>query len=212
MRAIPAPAWAPRRLLSGRRGLISGVQVLQPGDKRPSSQAGMALVWLGRIMRKQPTVVLGVAHTVVTRMSPFVRQMDFALDWMEVEAGRAVYRWGAGAGCGGWGPELPSKALLGSRVLCSCDTLRHTVSKASLHASPRTSTPSFNGPTGNVSAAFVKVPQCHVLPVATCCVSGQRLPQDCFTAASFHWRSNKNMSSIYLKITINPLHVSTHIF
>lgn len=45
-------------------------------------------------MRKQPTVVLGVAHTVVTRMSPFVRQMDFALDWMEVEAGRAVYRWG----------------------------------------------------------------------------------------------------------------------
>lgn len=48
---------------------------------------------LGRIMRKQPTVVLGVAHTVVKRMSSFVRQIDFALDWMEVEAGRAVYRW-----------------------------------------------------------------------------------------------------------------------
>lgn len=52
----------------------------------------------GRIMRKQPTVVLGVAHTVVKRMSPFVRQIDFALDWMEVEAGRAVYRWARGAG------------------------------------------------------------------------------------------------------------------
>lgn len=51
-----------------------------------------------RIMRKQPTVVLGVAHTVVKRMSPFVRQIDFALDWMEVEAGRAVYRWARGAG------------------------------------------------------------------------------------------------------------------
>lgn len=46
-----------------------------------------------RIMREQPSVVLGVAHTVVKRMSPFVRQIDFALDWMEVEAGRAVYRW-----------------------------------------------------------------------------------------------------------------------
>jgi len=45
-----------------------------------------------RIMREQPSVVLGVAHTVVKRMSSFVRQIDFALDWMEVEAGRAVYR------------------------------------------------------------------------------------------------------------------------
>lgn len=45
-----------------------------------------------RIMREQPTIVLGVARTVVKRMSSFVRQIDFALDWMEVEAGRAVYR------------------------------------------------------------------------------------------------------------------------
>lgn len=56
--------------------------------------AGVTLGGLGRIMRKQPTVVLGVAHTVVKRVSSFVRQIDFALDWMEVEAGRAVYRWG----------------------------------------------------------------------------------------------------------------------
>lgn len=46
----------------------------------------------GRIMRAEPKVVLNVAHTVVKRMSPFVRQIDFALDWMAVEAGRAVYR------------------------------------------------------------------------------------------------------------------------
>lgn len=51
-------------------------------------------------MRKQPTMVLGVAHTVVKRMSSFVRQIDFALDWMEVEAGRAVYRWVRGERCG----------------------------------------------------------------------------------------------------------------
>ncbi|XP_048876828.1 patatin-like phospholipase domain-containing protein 7 isoform X3 [Brienomyrus brachyistius] len=46
------------------------------------------------IMRVEPSVVLNVAHTVVRRMSPFVRQIDFALDWMAVEAGRAVYRQG----------------------------------------------------------------------------------------------------------------------
>lgn len=56
-------------------------------------------------MRKQPNVVLGVAHTVVKRVSSFVRQIDFALDWMEVEAGRAVYRWALGGaqGRGGGG-------------------------------------------------------------------------------------------------------------
>uniref|UniRef100_A0A8I6AUA6 lysophospholipase n=1 Tax=Rattus norvegicus TaxID=10116 RepID=A0A8I6AUA6_RAT len=51
------------------------------------------------IMRKRPDVVLGVAHTVVRRMSSFVRQIDFALDWMEVEAGRAIYRQGDKSDC-----------------------------------------------------------------------------------------------------------------
>uniref|UniRef100_A0A8C7KTJ2 lysophospholipase n=1 Tax=Oncorhynchus kisutch TaxID=8019 RepID=A0A8C7KTJ2_ONCKI len=46
------------------------------------------------IMRKEPRVVLNVAHTVVKRVSSFVRQIDFALDWMALEAGRAVYRQG----------------------------------------------------------------------------------------------------------------------
>uniref|UniRef100_A0A3B4BM82 lysophospholipase n=1 Tax=Periophthalmus magnuspinnatus TaxID=409849 RepID=A0A3B4BM82_9GOBI len=46
------------------------------------------------IMREEPRVVLNVAHTVVRRVSPFVRQIDFALDWMALEAGRAVYRQG----------------------------------------------------------------------------------------------------------------------
>ncbi|XP_017597811.1 PREDICTED: neuropathy target esterase-like, partial [Corvus brachyrhynchos] len=46
------------------------------------------------IMREQPSVVLSVAHTVAARMSPFVRQMDFAIDWMAVEAGRGPHRGG----------------------------------------------------------------------------------------------------------------------
>lgn len=46
-----------------------------------------------RIMREQPSVVLSAAHTVAVRMSAFVRQMDFAIDWMAVEAGRALYRY-----------------------------------------------------------------------------------------------------------------------
>ncbi|XP_061115365.1 patatin-like phospholipase domain-containing protein 7 [Conger conger] len=51
------------------------------------------------IMRAEPSVVLNVAHTVVRRVSSFVRQIDFALDWMAVEAGRAVYRQGEKSDC-----------------------------------------------------------------------------------------------------------------
>ena len=45
-----------------------------------------------RIMKEQPRIVLNVGHTVVRRMSPFVRQIDFALDWMYIEAGRSLFR------------------------------------------------------------------------------------------------------------------------
>ncbi|XP_013915519.1 PREDICTED: neuropathy target esterase-like [Thamnophis sirtalis] len=63
-------------------------------------QRSSSNLWLLlRIMREQPSVVLSVAHTVAARMSPFVRQMDFAIDWMAVEAGRALYRQGDKSDC-----------------------------------------------------------------------------------------------------------------
>jgi lysophospholipid hydrolase len=43
-------------------------------------------------MKEHPQVVLNLGHSVVKRMSSFVRQMDFFLDWMYVEAGRAVFK------------------------------------------------------------------------------------------------------------------------
>lgn len=46
----------------------------------------------GRIIKETPQVVLHVANTVLVRMSPFVRQIDFALDWEHLEAGRALYK------------------------------------------------------------------------------------------------------------------------
>ncbi|EMP26325.1 Neuropathy target esterase, partial [Chelonia mydas] len=47
------------------------------------------------IMREQPSVVLSVPAAV----SLFLRQMDFAIDWMAVEAGRALYRQGDKSDC-----------------------------------------------------------------------------------------------------------------
>ena len=48
-------------------------------------------------MSECPQAVCGLAHDLVQRLSPLVRQMDFALDWMELEAGRALYRQGDAA-------------------------------------------------------------------------------------------------------------------
>ena len=45
-------------------------------------------------MSEHPKAICGLAYDLVQRLSPIVRQMDFALDWMELEAGRALYRQG----------------------------------------------------------------------------------------------------------------------
>ncbi|XP_055896601.1 uncharacterized protein LOC106056771 isoform X2 [Biomphalaria glabrata] len=47
-----------------------------------------------QIMRIEPFIVLNLAHCTVKRMSPFVRQIDFALDWQMLEAGKALFRQG----------------------------------------------------------------------------------------------------------------------
>ena len=46
------------------------------------------------VMKERPSIVLNVSRTVVRRMSAFVRQIDFALDWLLIEAGHALYRQG----------------------------------------------------------------------------------------------------------------------
>uniref|UniRef100_H2Z0F0 lysophospholipase n=1 Tax=Ciona savignyi TaxID=51511 RepID=H2Z0F0_CIOSA len=45
------------------------------------------------MMRRYPHMVLNTAHTVMMRVSPFVRQIDFALDWQMVEAGKALFNY-----------------------------------------------------------------------------------------------------------------------
>ncbi|XP_027053667.1 patatin-like phospholipase domain-containing protein 7 isoform X1 [Pocillopora damicornis] len=51
------------------------------------------------VIRHKPRVILNVAHSLIGHLSPFLRQIDYALDWMHVEAGRAVYRQGEQSNC-----------------------------------------------------------------------------------------------------------------
>nr|XP_050863714.1 neuropathy target esterase sws isoform X3 [Vespula vulgaris] len=89
-------------MFSAHQGEIVGGLAVLTGEpsfytiraKHPSRIALLSKSTFFAIMREQPTIVLHVAHTVVRRLSPFVRQVDFALDWLFLESGRAVYRQG----------------------------------------------------------------------------------------------------------------------
>ncbi|XP_066449345.1 patatin-like phospholipase domain-containing protein 6 isoform X2 [Eleutherodactylus coqui] len=52
-----------------------------------------------QILRSHPHVLLSVAHSVAQRVSPFVRQVDFAIDWIGVEAGKELYSNGDPSDC-----------------------------------------------------------------------------------------------------------------
>lgn len=51
------------------------------------------------IITEEPRVALHLAHTVIGKLSPFVRQIDFALDWIHYESGRAIYRMAEKSDC-----------------------------------------------------------------------------------------------------------------
>ncbi|CAG0883445.1 unnamed protein product [Cyprideis torosa] len=51
------------------------------------------------IMAVQPRVVLHIVNSLIRILSPVVRQVDFALDWTTMEAGKAIYRQDEEADC-----------------------------------------------------------------------------------------------------------------
>jgi len=51
------------------------------------------------LMRHYPSLVLNLAHTVMQTVSPFVRQIDFALDWVKIDAGKSLYKQGTKGDC-----------------------------------------------------------------------------------------------------------------
>uniref|UniRef100_A0A914XUJ3 Uncharacterized protein n=1 Tax=Panagrolaimus superbus TaxID=310955 RepID=A0A914XUJ3_9BILA len=45
-----------------------------------------------KLVESKPRVVLFLAYTVLKRLSPFLRAIDFAIDWVLLDSGQAVYR------------------------------------------------------------------------------------------------------------------------
>uniref|UniRef100_A0A8R1I4N9 Cyclic nucleotide-binding domain-containing protein n=1 Tax=Caenorhabditis japonica TaxID=281687 RepID=A0A8R1I4N9_CAEJA len=83
------------------RELVGGLQILTNEPSFYTIRAGAATKVA--IMKKKdfslfleahPEIYLPVAHSVLRRLSPFLRGVDFALDWVLVDSGHACYRAG----------------------------------------------------------------------------------------------------------------------
>ncbi|CAJ0585225.1 unnamed protein product, partial [Mesorhabditis spiculigera] len=85
----------------GPKELIGGLQVLtnEPSFYTYRAKTGALIAFLEKdtilsLIEKRPIVYLSVAHSVLSRLSSFVRGVDFALDWVLVDSGQAAYKQG----------------------------------------------------------------------------------------------------------------------
>nr|CDJ86549.1 Cyclic nucleotide-binding domain containing protein [Haemonchus contortus] len=83
------------------RDLVGGLHVLtcEPSFYTVSANSKATVAILGkavfqRLLEVRPHIYLPVAHSVLRRLSPFLRCVDYALDWVLVDSGLAVYREG----------------------------------------------------------------------------------------------------------------------
>ncbi|KAG5683909.1 hypothetical protein PVAND_013168 [Polypedilum vanderplanki] len=77
----------------GGLAVLTGESSLYTIKSRVSSRVGLITKEnVYKIMQQKPSIVLDLANSIVKSLSPLVRQCDFALDWIFLESGRAVYR------------------------------------------------------------------------------------------------------------------------
>lgn len=77
----------------GGLAVLTGESSLYTIKSRIASRVGLITKEnVYKLMQQRPSVVLDIANSVIKGLSPLVRQCDFALDWMFLESGRAIYR------------------------------------------------------------------------------------------------------------------------
>ncbi|KAL3089517.1 hypothetical protein niasHS_006901 [Heterodera schachtii] len=81
--------------------LVGGLQILtdEPAFYTVKGACHCAVALLEKsdvdhLIEQRPSSVLPIAYSVLLRLSPFVRAVDFALGWLLLDSGEAVYRQG----------------------------------------------------------------------------------------------------------------------
>ncbi|VDM40983.1 unnamed protein product [Toxocara canis] len=83
------------------RELVGGLQLLtsEPSFHTVRSHTAATIAVINKedfaeLLELRPEVILPVAESVIRRLSPFLRSVDFAIDWVLLDSGQAVYRSG----------------------------------------------------------------------------------------------------------------------
>jgi lysophospholipid hydrolase len=90
------PAWSsaiyPKEMLGGLQLLTNEPASMTIKTASPCVIARIDRANFEKIVELQPSIVLPVAYSVLRRLSSFIRAVDFALDWILVDSGQALYR------------------------------------------------------------------------------------------------------------------------
>ncbi|XP_050441500.1 neuropathy target esterase sws-like [Adelges cooleyi] len=84
----------PGNIIGGLAVLTEEIGFLSFKTSSPSVIAILSKDTIYELMRENQKIILPIANTVIALLPPFVRQVDFALEWLFIESGRAVYRQG----------------------------------------------------------------------------------------------------------------------
>ncbi|KJH48312.1 cyclic nucleotide-binding domain protein [Dictyocaulus viviparus] len=87
----------PRDLFGGLQLLTNEPSFYTVRAVCKSTVAIMEKTEFNRLLNAHPHIYLPIAHSVLRRLSPFLRAVDFSLDWVLVDTGMAVYREGDSA-------------------------------------------------------------------------------------------------------------------
>uniref|UniRef100_A0AC35TVI7 Swiss cheese n=1 Tax=Rhabditophanes sp. KR3021 TaxID=114890 RepID=A0AC35TVI7_9BILA len=84
-----------------QKEMVGGLQLLtdEPSFYKVKAAANSVLAVIRKpqyekLLAEYPQIALHIAHSVIKRISPFVRGVDFAIDWTLLDSGQAVYRTG----------------------------------------------------------------------------------------------------------------------
>jgi lysophospholipid hydrolase len=87
----------PHEIVGGLQLLTNEPSFYTISSNSPTLVAVLNSTAFAEIINIRPQIALSVAFSVLRRLSTFVRAVDFAIDWVLLDSGQAVYRQGDSA-------------------------------------------------------------------------------------------------------------------
>ena len=92
-RAYPGGVLGQLQCLTGEPSFFT-IKSIDEGQNQATKVASLDVRFIQRCMNFYPKVALKLARCCVDQLSPYVRSIDFALEWLQLESGRALYKQG----------------------------------------------------------------------------------------------------------------------